>query len=102
MMLQRNLDKIRGATTTTHSGFSMHNQSMGVNSDAESVRTQLLGLNQELENEQRKASDVISKQTEELTEARTKADEGRDQQNKMKARMVELQNELEQTIKRIE
>lgn len=56
----------------------MHNQSMGVNSDAESVRTQLLELNQELENEQRKATDVISKQTEELTDARTKADEGRD------------------------
>lgn len=56
----------------------MHNQSMGVASDAESVRTQLLELNQELENEQRKATDVITKQTDELTEAKAKADEGRE------------------------
>ena len=25
MLLQRNLDKVRGVTTTTQSGFSMHN-----------------------------------------------------------------------------
>ena len=47
MMLQRNLNKVRG--TTTQSGFSLHNQSLGVHSDAESVRTQLVELNQELE-----------------------------------------------------
>ena len=60
MMLQRNLDKAKGVTTT-QSGFSMHNQSLGMNSDAESVRTQLVELNQELEDEQRKATDVITK-----------------------------------------
>lgn len=73
-----------------------------MHSDAESVRTQLVELNQELESEQRRATDVITKQTEELAEARSKADEGKEQQQKMKARMVDLQNELEQTIKRIE
>ena len=45
---------------------------------------------------------MISKQTEELEDARSKADEGKDQQSKIRARMVDLQNELEQTIKRIE
>ena len=55
-----------------------------------------------MEEEQRKATDIISKQTVELEEAKTKAEEGNEQQRKMKTRMAELQSELEQTIKRIE
>ena len=77
MKLQRNLDKIRG---THHSGFqSLHNQSLGVTSDAESVRTQLVDLNQTLEQEQRNNTDVISKQAKELEEAKTKREEGDEQ-----------------------
>ena len=77
MKLQRNLDKIRG---THHSGFqSLHNQSLGVNSDAESVRTQLVDLNQTLEQEQRNNTDTISKQVKELEEAKTKREEGEEQ-----------------------
>ena len=77
MKLQRNLDKIRG---THHSGFpSLHNQSLGVTSDAESVRTQLVDLNQTLEQEQRNNTDIISKQAKELEEAKTKREEGDEQ-----------------------
>lgn len=77
MKLQSHLNKMRGVTTHT-SGFSLHNQSMGQQSEAESVRTQLMDLNQELESEQKRTQDIISKQNEELEEAKKKADEGRD------------------------
>ena len=75
MNLQRHLDRARG---THQSGFSLHNQSLGVQSDAESVRTQLLDLNAELEQEQKKAKATIAEQTKELNEAQTKAMEGRE------------------------
>ena len=101
MELQRRLDKNRGTHT---SGFSQYqpNQSMTNQSEAESVRTQLDGLNQTLEEERNKSSTVLSEQVKELEEAKKKTEEGQDQAAKMRARMAELQNELEQTIKRIE
>lgn len=59
------------------------------------MRTQLDGLNQTLEEEQRKSTTVIGEQFKELEEARKKAEEGQDQALKMRARMTELQSELE-------
>jgi len=52
-------------------------------------------LNQELEEERTKTVTVIGKQSEELEEVKKKTEEGAVQQKKMKARMTELQNELE-------
>ena len=101
MELQRKLDKRMGTHT---SGFTQYhpNQSVTNQSEAESVRTQLDGLNQTLDEERNKNATVLSEQQKELEEAKKKADEGQDQGAKMRARMSELQNELEQTIKRIE
>ena len=65
----------------THtSGFSQYqpNQSMANHSEAESVRTQLDGLNQTLEEERTKSTTVIGEQFKELEEAKKKADEGQD------------------------
>ena len=61
-----------------------------------------MDLNHVLEKEQKKSTEIISKQVQEAEEARKKVEEGEEQQNKMKARMNALQSELEQTIKRIE
>lgn len=100
MQLQNHLGKVRG---THQSGFSMNNQSMGgAPSEAESVRTQLLDLQSELETEQKRTEEITSKQMNELEEAKTKSKEGSEAAQKMQARMSELQSELEQTIKRIE
>ena len=68
---------------------------MGAPSEAETVRSQLLDLTAQLEQDQAHSSDIISKQTEELEEAKKKVEEGSEQQRKMKARMADLQNELE-------
>lgn len=54
-----------------------------------------MDLQQELETEQRRTEDVLSKQTAELTEAKTKATDGDDATSKIKTRMTELQTELE-------
>ena len=66
------------------------------------MRTQLDGLNQVLEDERTKNAGVIGDQFKELEGAKKKSEEGTDQTAKMRARMTELQSELEQTIKRIE
>lgn len=86
-MLQRRLDKTRNTHT---SGFSIHNQSLGMNSEAESVRTQLMDLNENLENEKHHSKEVLSKQQTELEEATKKAEDGEEQQKKMKTRMTDL------------
>lgn len=100
--LQRRLDKQRGTGTHT-SGFSQYHPNHSLaNSDAESVRTQLDALTQTLEEERTKSNNVISEQINELEEAKKKSMEGQEQALKMRTRMVELQSELEQTIKRIE
>ena len=86
-MLQRQLGKARGTHT---SGFSLHNQSMGMTSEAESVRTQLLDLTENLENERHHTKEVLEKQQTELDEVNKKAEEGNEQEKKMKTRMAEL------------
>ena len=85
MKLQMHLDKVRG---THQSGFSL-NKSINP-SETESVRTQLVDLQHELESEKRRTDEVMSKQTEELEEAKKKAGEGDEAQKKMRARMAEL------------
>ena len=88
MQLQHHLDKAKG---THQSGFgSLHGQSVGAVSEAESVRTQLVDLKQELEDEQKRAEDVFSKQNAEISDAKIKAKEGDESVTKMRARMAEL------------
>ena len=59
MELQRKLDRRMGTHT---SGFSQYhpNQSMTNQSEAESVRTQLDGLNQTLDEERSKSASVLA------------------------------------------
>ena len=71
-------------------------------SDAESVKTQLDNLNARLTDEKKNTEKMLDEQNTELEEAKKKASEGQEQRSKMQTRMTELQNELEQTIKRIE
>ena len=77
MELQRKLDKRMGTHT---SGFSQYhpNHSITNQSEAESVRTQLDGLNQTLDEERSKSAKVLEEQVKELEEAKKKADEGQE------------------------
>ena len=65
---------------TATSGFSQYQptQSLANHSEAESVRTQLDGLNQTLEDERGKNATVIGEQFKELEEAKKKSEEGAD------------------------
>ena len=84
--MHRELKKLRH----TRSEWSNANSSYYKASDAGTVKTQLEGITQELEEEQKKSEKVIGKQIEELEEVKTRRDDNSAQQKKMLARMGEL------------
>jgi len=70
--------------------------------DAEAIKRQLDEINFRLEQERKDTGTIIKEQESELERAKKELEERRDGERKLKARIKELEGELEQTIKRID
>ncbi|CDW82093.1 UNKNOWN [Stylonychia lemnae] len=98
-------NSVNGSNRITQtSGFSLNSgQVQGSQiSDMDHVKRQLEDVSHQLEQERSTTGSMIDRQDKEIEECKKELEDQRENEKKLKARQKELQDELDQTLKRIE